>query len=285
MYRLLEIGEVIESGDEYWACFDWRVTEQNEIGDKIESHHTPHRRLVKADVTPAADENEGYRMLSVGEKIRAGDEIYVGKWEVVVKTLVGTTMQDWDKSKVRRRIPQPAPVVSVGDRVAVLSGIWAGCTGVVDVPWGKLNYNTCSFDLEAVSVRLGNVFVGGNQLVIVCPVSQVEKLPLVVAEVVYRDLAHDEVIRQGDEFLNGFDSWLPVVSIGAKWDNYYFRPMRRPVRIQSPGWRYLDAGETVQAGDETFCENVGFWPLSIVNGSQLNNERMFRRKLSPNVGG
>ena len=228
MYRLLEIGEVIESGDEWYDEGAWRA---NNVVGLLYVVDIPLRRLVKPAVTPAA-------------------------------------------SSV------PAPVVSVGDRVTVLSGPWAGCTGVVTLldKWNQWNTD--------VSVMLDNVHVGGCRLGLVSPVSQVEKLPPVVPEVLFRDLAIGEAIRQGDEFLNSVTKKWQVRSVDTSvpLSDHHVRHCR-PVRIQSPGWRYLDAGETVQAGDETFCENVGFWPLSIVNGSQVNNEKLFRRKLPANVGG
>ena len=80
MYRLLEIGEVIESGDEWYDEGEWRA---NNVVGMTYCVDIPLRRLVKPAVTAKA------------------------------------------ASSV------PDPVVSVGDRVTVLSGPWAGCTGVV----------------------------------------------------------------------------------------------------------------------------------------------------------
>lgn len=301
MYRLLEVGEVIENGDEYWSCFAWRATERNEIGDKIGSHHTPHRRLVKPAVTPAAlpDPGEGYRLIDKAvDKPEPGDEFWNDVRKVWETRCFGVrdTSRFTSRDIYRRKLPaQPAPVVSVGDRVKVMSGPWAGCTGVVIAldayvllsDYGKM---TAKYDSTPV-IELDNVRVGGHKLIL--NKVTVEKLPPVVPEVLYRDLSHGETIRKGDEIqMTKQGKWEPVrSSVGTKvGDNHsdgrlYF--FRRPVRLQSPGWRYLDAGETVQAGDEAFCENVGpgFWPLPILNGSLVNNEKLFRRKLPANQGG
>jgi len=283
VYRLLELGEVIEEGDEWYEEGAWQAN--NVFGLKY-MIDTPLRRLIKPDVTPAApsvpDPGEGYRLLADHEIIDRHDEVNAGcGWIQVASSLYSTpgkSRNDYYEFKGvqwRRRIPQPDPVVSVGDRVTVLSGTWAGCTGVVtgfDYPQGG-------------TVKLDHVHVGGTQLTVV---SQVEKLPPVVPEVVYRNLAIGEVIRKGDEFLSGFDCWLPVVSIGAKWNYPDFQPMRRPVRVQSPGWRYLDAGETVQAGDEH--RFFGPWELCGSSVGKVTTEAdgrtgQIRRKLPANVGG
>lgn len=230
MYRLLEIGEVIESGDEWYDEGAWRA---NNVVGLLYVVDIPLRRLVKPAVTPAAE--------SV----------------------------------------KPVQVVSVGDRVKVLTGPWAGCTGVVTLldKWNQWNTD--------VSVMLDNVHVGGCRLGLVSPVSQVEPLPPVVPEVLFRDLVIGEVIRQGDEFWAfGYGPWASVgpAEIGGTINTFKARH-RRPVRVQSPGWRYLDAGETVQAGDETPVEILGWRRLPITNGMTVGNEKLFRRKLPANVGG
>jgi len=357
VYRLLEVGEVIENGDEIWADERWSSFASNAGEKKLIAR--PVRRLVKPAVTPAAssvpdpgegyrlidkavdkpekgdeiwnedhwevrghwfdckaynknniyrrklpavpaaDTNEGYRMLSVGEKLRAGDEIYVGKWEVIVPALVGTTMKDWDSSQVRRRIPQPAPVVSVGDRVKVLSGPWAGCTGVVIAldayvllsDYGKM---TAKYDSTPV-IELDHVRVGGQRLTV--KESKVEKLPPappVVPEVLYRDLSHGETIRVEDEFLfcgNWRAGSTEPRHIGNKLEKWHVRH-RRPVRLQSPGWRYLDAGETVQSGDEIARSKVWKWiQCSDSVGKPLTDDYLehgvyvIRRKLPTISGG
>lgn len=230
MYRLLEIGEVIESGDEWWDEGEWRA---NNVVGLTYVVDIPLRRLIKPAVTPAAE--------SV----------------------------------------KPVQVVSVGDRVKVLTGPWAGCTGVVTLldKWNQWNTD--------VSVMLDNVHVGGCRLGLVSPVSQVEPLPPVVPEVLFRDLAIGEAIRQGDEFLNSVTKKWQVRSVDSSvpLSGYHVRHYR-PVRVQSPGWRYLDAGETVQAGDEVWCHSFRHWEcLTVLYDSQVNNDRLFRRKLPANVGG
>lgn len=226
MYRLLEIGEVIESGDEWYEEGVWR---SNNVVGLTYVVDIPLRRLVKPAVTPAAE--------SV----------------------------------------KPAPVVSVGDRVTVLSGPWAGCTGVVT-----------GFDYpERHTVMLDHVRVGGQRLIVISLAKDLEKLPPVVPEVLYRDLVIGEVIRKGDEFLNSVTKKWQVRTVESciPMNLGHHVRHRRPVRLQSPGWRYLDAGETVQAGDETPVEMLGWRRLPITNGMTVGNEKLFRRKLPANVGG
>ena len=237
MYRLLEIGEVIESGDEWWDEGEWRV---NNVVGLTYVVDIPLRRLVKPAVTPAA-------------------------------------------SSV------PAPVVSVGDRVKVLSGPWAGCTGVVtgfETQVSLSGYGKMTALRDSVPVvELDHVRVGGQRLTV--KAGSLEKLPPVVPEVPYRDLAIGETIRQGDEFLNSVTKKWQVRSVGSSvpLSGYHVRHYR-PVRVQSPGWRYLDAGETVQAGDEVWCHSFRHWErLTVLYDSPVNNDRIFRRKLPANVGG
>lgn len=241
MYRLLEVGEVIESGDEWWDEGEWRA---NNVVGLTYCVDIPLRRLVKPAVTPAA-------------------------------------------SSV------PDPVVSVGDRVKVLSGPWAGCTGVVtgfetEVSLSGYGKMTALRDSVPV-VEMDYVRVGGQRLTV--QESKVEKLPPVapvVPAVSYRDLAIGETIRQGDEFWTfGYGPWVSagLAEIGNTVAKYNARH-RRPVRIQSAGWRYLDAGETVQAGDEVWCYSFRHWErLTVLYDSKVNNEKLFRRKLPANVGG
>ena len=237
MYRLLEIGEVIESGDEWWDEGEWRA---NNVVGLTYVVDIPLRRLVKPAVTPAA-------------------------------------------SSV------PAPVVSIGDRVKVLSGPWAGCTGVVtgfETQVSLSGYGKMTALRDSVPViELDHVRVGGQRLSV--KAGSLEKLPPVVPEVLYRDLAHGEVIRKGDEFLNSITKKWQVRSVDTfvPLSGHHVRH-RRPVRIQSDGWRYLDAGETVQAGDEVWCHSFRHWEcLTVLYDSPVNNDRIFRRKLPANVGG
>ena len=241
MYRLLEIGEVIESGDEWWDEGEWRV---NNVVGLLYVVDIPLRRLVNPAVTPAAE--------SV----------------------------------------KPDPVVSVGDRVTVLSGPWAGCIGVVtgfETQVSLPGYGNIPAMMDSVPVvEMDYVRVGGQRLSV--KAGSLEKLPPVVPEALFRDLAIGEVIRETDEYLSlDFNTWESgkdtPKGIGQPIECWHVRH-RRPVRIQSPGWRYLDAGETVQAGDEVWCYSFRHWErLTVLYDSPVNNDRIFRRKLPANVGG
>jgi len=71
---------------------------------------------------------------------------------------------------------------------------------------------------------------------------------------------------------------------------YFFR---RPVRLQSPGWRYLDAGETVRPGDEAAFNTEPIWRPALehffagyaIRGLDKEHSETFRRKLPANQGG
>lgn len=294
MYRLLEVGEVIENGDEYWSNEGWRRY-QHEIGNRFVPGRDDHpsRRLVKPAVTPAAssvpDPGEGYRLIDKAiDKPEPGDEYWNDVRKVWETRCFGVrdTSRFTSRDIYRRKLPavpaQPAPVVSVGDRVKVLSGPWAGCTGVVI---GSLPMN--------LKIKMDNVFVGGNNLtMIVGKTSSVEPLPPVVPEVLYRDLAIGEVIRQGDQYwLFGRGPWEDVrPNMTGSPVKKYHANHRRPVRVQSPGWRYLDAGETVQAGDETEYSVPPIWRCASGCSSYLGrvfegHDKFFRRKLPSNQGG
>jgi hypothetical protein len=223
MWRLVEIGEVIENGDEIWADADWNSFCMN-----------------------------------------AGQ----CKW-------VTNPVRRWAGEK------KPAvPAVSVGDRVEVVSGTWAKSCGVVlHLPFRG-----------TLGIKLENVFVGGKSLTIRVSSSEVAALKSapkasVQVDPEWRMLETGEVIREGDEIYVG--KWEPcvrsIVALKLRQDDT--SRVRRRVRLRSPGWRYLDVGETVQAGDHAYVENAGFVSLPILNGSKVSNERMVRRKTTTFAGG
>jgi len=237
VYRLIEIGELTQSDDEYWQEGRWHTWGPYHGGNPLVLD-IPVRRLVKPADEPV----------------------------------------------------KPAPVVSVGDRVKVLTGPWAGCTGVVtgfEVQVSLSGYGKMTALKDSVPVvLLDHVHVGGSQLSVVSPV---EKLPPVVPEVLYRDLSHGETTRLSDEMLHPYSHvWHPCHGI---WTVDSIR-VRRPVRLQSPGWRYLDAGETVQAGDETafvlgvpWRDAADHFNLPYVVRDENIPSVNFRRKLPTNSGG
>lgn len=303
MYRLLEVGEVIENGDEYFDSYEWKSF-KHLIGLPIKGSTLPTRRLVKPAVTPAVtpaassvpDPGEGWRLLKEGEKIERDDQFWHDRgkeWLIGSAIWIGDPFDDTFQP-MRRRVAQPAPVVSVGDRVKVLSGPWAGCTGVV-LSWsveiaitgGEMKARTDSQPI----VRLDHVWVGGQRLGLTLKTSDVEKLPPVVPEVLFRDLSHGETVRAGDQFWKfGFGPWTVAGpdEVGDTITTYKARH-RRPVRVQSPGWRYLDAGETVQAGDEaSYSGTPNPWrPCSwcLNKPVSVSHDKYFRRKLPANQGG
>jgi hypothetical protein len=225
-----------------------------------------------------------WRLVEIGEVIEKGDEYWqFGEW---TKWPIGSTPTvKYVTDPVRRWAGEkkPAePAVSVGDRVEVVSGTWVKSHGTV---LGILPMN--------LKIKLENVFVGGSPLVFIVGKNDVAALKSapkadVQVDPEWRMLEIGEVIREGDE--EKYFGWTPYrkgvfgdTIIGRPLDRV-FNPVRRRVRLQSPEWRYLDSGETVQAGDDAFVENAVFVSLPILNGSKVGNERMFRRKTAPFAG-
>jgi hypothetical protein len=201
----------------------------------------------------------------------------------------------WVTNPVRRWAGEkkPAePAVSVGDRVEVVSGTWVKSCGTVTGFETQVSISQTSMRALKDSVpvvRLDNVFVGGKPLTIRVSSSGVAALKSapkadVQVDPEWRMLEIGEVIREGDEIYVG--KWEPCVRsiVALKLMQDDASRVRRRVRLQSPGWRYLDAGETVQAGDEDYFENAGFVSLPILNGSKVSNERMLRRKTAAFAG-
>jgi hypothetical protein len=239
-----------------------------------------------------------YRLLEIGELTQCDDEYWQeGRWhtwgpyhggnplvlDVPVRRLI--------KPAVTPAATTPDPVVSVGDRVTVLSGPWAGCTGVVTGFETQVSLSQTSMRAMRDSVpvvRLDHVHVGGSRLVV--KTGSLEKLAPVVPEVLFRDLSHGETIRQGDQFWTfGVGPWAAAgpAEIGGTINVVKARH-RRPARLQSPGWRYLDAGETVQAGDEVSYGNGAWWgscPDKAGKTVQDFAADCFRRKLPTISGG
>ena len=228
-----------------------------------------------------------WRLLEVGERIESGDEYWAGSW-TAYHACFGLNVSPRD-NPARRRVPssgadfsagkdRPEKLVKLGDRITVKSGTWCGCTGLV-------------FDLDwPVSVELDNVYAGGNRLVITEPLDNVTVLVEPVAvDPEWRLLAEGEVIRQYDwVFVCGLGPWRECGG-GTIGEAIHSRNAkhRRRVRVQSPGWRYLDAGEVVQAGDETIRENGICVPIKAtgIDASWIVQDYgRFRRKTAPFAG-
>ena len=217
-----------------------------------------------------------WRLLEVGEVIENGDSIWAdGDWQ---SFCVNAGQRKWVTNPVRRWAGEKL-AVSVGDRVEVISGTWAKSCGVVlHVPFRGM-----------LGIKLDNVFAGGKPLTIRVSPSDVAALKSapkadVQVDPEWRILETGEVIREGDEIYVG--EWEPcvrsIVALKLRQDDD--SRIRRRVRLQSPGWRYLDVGETVQAGDHVYVENAGFVSLPILNWSKVSNERYVRRKTTPFSG-
>jgi len=77
-YRILEVGEPIQEGDEYFtrSYGDWRIAEVHTESKAVVGYNgLPYRRKVGSIKDPAPVETE-YRFLEVGEAVQEGDELH-----------------------------------------------------------------------------------------------------------------------------------------------------------------------------------------------------------------
>jgi hypothetical protein len=232
-----------------------------------------------------------WRLLEVGEKRERGDEIFSMSsgdgWFECSNLAIGSTVRK-DHAPCRRRVPDPcaeigaaksAPLVKLRDRVTVTSGTWSGCTGKVYAIDHKRGM------LTRVGLTLECVFSGGRPYSVWESADNVTVLVEPVAvDPEWRLLSVGETIRYGDECWSfGVGPWLPSLCVGDVFERCY-TDVRRRVRIESPGWRYLDAGETVQAGDDVIRENGICVPLKatgIDSGWIVQDYGRFCRKTAP----
>ena len=238
-----------------------------------------------------------WRLLELGEVVAEGDEWLMStnprSW-VACSNLIGQKVSVW-VPVVRRKLPEtgcadigahvPDPgkssaVVSVDDIVRIESGTWQGCTGRVIGHKTRINLPV------QIVIWLDNVFAGGLQMSVFESADNVTVLPEPVVDPEWRLLEIGEVIREGDQVYTAY--WTPAVgSVGREVGTPLNRvnACRRRVRIQSPGWRWLDIGETVQSGDE-FCTVVSrIWRPVVTGGYAIKYDDLcLRRKTVPFAG-
>lgn len=80
-YRLLDIGEVREPGDEFFGVLTKEWYEWSDVtGRPITPGSSAWRRKIKQPDTPTVDPGPGYRLLKEGEAIDEGDEYWANGW-------------------------------------------------------------------------------------------------------------------------------------------------------------------------------------------------------------
>ncbi len=303
MWRLLEVGEVIEKGDEYYSVFSqaWVESENWRGKAKVKPPSkdiAAYRRKVAEPVKSSTpDPGDGYRLLIYGERIEIDDQFWnkhCGEWQRGSRLWIGDPF-DSSFRPMRRKIQTAIEPVSVGDRVEVVSGTWANACGVVVD--SLVDVRIEGFKMTALNdsyfrVKLDNVFVGGEPLTIrVFPseVTALKSAPKASVQVdpEWRLLEIGEVLKPGDEVYTA--CWTPAVDSVNTPAGQCYRKNRRRVRIESPGWRYMDAGETVHAGDEVGSQigEVCNWSACYGSIGRMVSEfpvGIFRRKTTPFAG-
>jgi len=328
MWRLLEVGEKRERGDEIFSMSSgdgWFECSNLAIGSTVRKDHAPCRRRVPelgADFSAGANRPEklvnpgnGYRLIDKQkDKPEPGDEYYNyvnGTWNT--RCLGTRDVSPFTKGDTyRRKVAEPAlplgmalekadqwhvsnirvefpPVVNPGNRVTVKSGTWSGCTGRVTHLFGWHEGN---------AIELDNVFVGGNRLTIMETLDNVTVIVEPVAvDPDWRLLELGETIQKGDEWITAVETrWHECrTSVGETVESHRRNvwcktfQARRRVRIESPGWRWVDAGETLLATDEP-----SYWSLPQFRGqcgddywcigSPATGDKYYRRKTAPFAG-
>lgn len=288
-WRLLEVGELVQKGDEYYSAFSEEWVESDNWRTSVTVKPATAAILgYRRRVSSTPDPGEGYRLIDKAvDKPQPGDEYWCGSrgtWETRACGRYDTTPFG-RRDTYRRRIEPARREVKAGDRVRVLSGPWAGCTGVVlHVQESKAVKSLPQYD-----VQLDNVFVAGYPLRLFFQFTDIQPLPVEPCAVVWRELEIGEVIRKGDEIYVGkWETVAPALN-GAKLCAGDRSQIRRLCRIQSPGWRYLDAGETIRKGDE-WVQNGHSWGVATAVGdkaepiTETGNVKI-RRKLPDCQGG
>jgi hypothetical protein len=217
---------------------------------------------------------DGWRLLAAGETPQLGDEFYSwwsGAWiqwakhtskgPISEQNLVdpATGRSFW----VRRRVEPVKQSVPTG---------WTQVGGIAGgMLWFALDDSDSAAEVAPISAQVENT----------------------AESELWRELEVGETIREGDEtadlsFGHYMSCWIAFhkKDAGRRVDRKLFpnHVYRRRVRVESPGWRYLDEGETVVAGDECQSDHSCRWGkccTTVGDRVLASSVRLFRRKISP----
>lgn len=283
-YRLLDAGETLEQGDEYYAHAGGNVWEPSGLaGNKMGpdgallTRHNVYRRKVPAiapgfnpDKLTVERVGEGYRLLEKGEAIRSGDEYEVsGEW--IESTSAGEKVGDEDSlyvasdSAYRRKVataqqPQPEQPAPAPQSSPVFS------------PDGSEQIPSCPDELDTDSFR--------------------RNLPTQAQLDKHFEVVSSGKVQRGDVYKYGLGLEWAYGAIGKTAEalrhlgvTIYRRkqPADEPAPEHNPfgltpdqvgiGYRLLRVGEIVQEGDEFYCgHKEGVWypahctDLKVVSG-------------------
>jgi hypothetical protein len=302
-YRLLQKGEVVQAGDEFLSIYqNWKPVEFD-IGKRsnIDASYY-HRRKVEPKVEePKIEAGPGYRLLRNGEVILPTDEFYIAPsncWKTTGNPglKVGSAGLDCVPAYRRKIVPEAVPgyrflepheTIQEGDEV------WTD-----DDP---RFIKSALVELTVQQVRDYRVEFSSKTPAEIAYRRKGEE-PEVVAGPGYRLLQKGDVIQAGDEYwLEGKGPWIAYGdgededgSIGMEWTPFEdggLYPVRRkleeptPQTVAGPGYRLLEDGEEILAGDE-YADGSGEWFPTQFAGRTVGWDRgtsggalVYRRKL------
>jgi len=122
-YRLLEVGEMVQEGDECYCGFfrNWRATDN--YGELVCNGGLAYRRKVEPIEEPIEEPIHigiGYRLLEVGEIIQEGDEFYAESADEWFFTHVGhVSIHNTGEAKYRRKVGANEPHLCTCGRIKI----------------------------------------------------------------------------------------------------------------------------------------------------------------------
>lgn len=303
-YRLLSVGEIRTAGDEYYSYGMWRTMRKNLLTHRLQSNSLPTRRKIESPVVPPYPGN-GYRLLSLGELFRPGDEVLAVNqvWHPILIPYAGAHMRT-DSRPTRRKIEAPVEVPpypgdgyrlltvgeirKFGDEAFVIGVLWIP-TGFEETPLRPDSRPT----RRKISVSSHNHATDSGQRA--CPVCSgnavdghvVVTHPKVDPGAGYRLLAVGEVRQKGDEYLTRGKWEGPTADVGHPVFNHSW-PYRR--KISPKQYRLMAVGEMTERTDEVWdypsVDRPGVWRklgwrFSVVTDSYSP----VRREIDSYIGG
>lgn len=280
-HRLLEAGELIQTGDVRYSVADrrWYVGKIS-LGQKageapVQAVCRPVAREVVSPVAPAGPKvPEGYRLLEVGEIIRAGDIYHTGRdgW-LPRRSSVGSPQEEYNYPTARKT----EATNTREDADGVVGPHYTPPVGtVIPKGWRRLGSDEKVLEGDRVTNWGGSTWHDSDQWQ--STGNQIPSLVYIRKEAPqqphqpripegWRKLEPQEDVVKGDKYW-GVDGWTPSNNWGggANTQGETCRPYIRkeiPKQPEIPkGWRLLGKEEPVLQGDKYFCPADKDWCLS-----------------------